>query len=259
VTAPRRQRQEKRSPEEIRALLIEAGTDLLLQPGARGVMTPLTLTAVFQKIKDERGIRLTNASVIGRVFDSVADFRRSVFLSVAGGGSEDFAAASDHVFKTVISKADLSSPDLRWQALQETCRVSSNFMLKTMDESPTWRLWLNIMAFAITDPEANADLISALKLSYQRLDQQSLETYSAALSILGFRPVDAQALMIFSFWADSMAEGVGIRMLVDSGARKTLALPTGPGGERQSWTKFALAFWSLVKVAVELDPNWVAL
>jgi len=251
-----RLRQEKRSPEEIRVLLMEAGEQILTAPEARGIMMTLTLTAAFEKIHREQGIRLTNASVLGRVFDSVEHFRREVLLKVAAGESEDFNAASDHVYRKVILKADLSSPEMRWAALKETSRVSANFMQETLQQSTTWRLWLGILAYAIADPVANEDLVEALRLSYQRLDQQSLETYSAALAILGFREIEGGGLGHFSFWADTLAEGIGIRSLVEPDSMKMVSLPTGPDGKRQKWTKFALAFWALAQHTVELDPNW---
>jgi len=249
-------RQEKRSPDEIRALLLEAGEQILTAPQARGIMTALTLTAVFEKIQSEQGIRLTNASVIGRVFDSVEHFRREVLLRVAAGESEDFSAASDHVFRKVILKADLSTPEKRWTALKETCRVSANFMQESLQKSPTWRLWLGILAYAIADPKTNEDLVEALRLSYQRLDQQSHDTYSVALAILGFREIEAGGLDLFSFWAETLGEGIGIRSLVEPESMKMLSLPTGPDGKRQKWSKFAIAYWSLIQHTVEIDPDW---
>ena len=238
---------------------MEAGEQILTAPEARGIMTTLTLTAAFEMIQREQGIRLSNASVLGRVFDSAEHFRREVLLKVAAEESEDFNAASDHVFRKVILKADLSTPETRWAALKETCRVSANFMQETLQQSPTWRLWLGILAYAIADPETNEDLVEALRLSYQRLDQQSFETYSAALAIFGFREIEVGGLGNFSFWADTLAEGVGIRNLVEPESMKMFSLPTGPDGKRQKWTKFALAFWALAQHTVELDPDWVPL
>jgi len=254
-----RLRQQKRSPLEIRALLVDAGEQILLAPEARGIVASLTLTTVFQKLESEQGIRLTNASVLGRVFESTEDFRRAVLIQVAASESEDFSATTEKVFRTVIMKADLSSPATRWTALQETCRVSANSMLETLQTSPAWRLWLGILAYAVADPAANADLIAALQLSYERLDQQSRDAYTAAFTILGFRTLEEDGLQQFSLLADVLAEGAGLRSLVDPHVRRSVLLPTGPDGKRQRWTTFALGIWALMRHMAEIDPEWTPL
>ena len=258
MTSATRLRQRKRSPQEIRELLMTAGEELALDPSTRGGLAGLTLSAVFEKIQREQGILLTNASVLGRVFDATEAFRREVLIKIASSESQDFTTSSDYVFRNVIVKADLTTPERRWDALRETCRVSANIMLDTLAASQTWRVWLGILAYAIAEPEVNADLVEALKISYHRLNQQSIETYSAALQILGFRPREPRDLEYFSFSADTLAEGVGIRMLVEPDSFKGIMLPTGIGGKRQRWTKFSLGFWALASQIVELDPDWVA-
>jgi len=251
-------RQRKRSPQEIRDLLMTAGEELALDPSTRGGLAGLTLSGVFEKLQREQGIRLTNASVLGRVFDSAEAFRRAVLVKIASSESEDFVTSSDYVFRKVILKADLTSPERRWDALRETCRVSANIMLDTLAASQTWRVWLGILAYAIAEPEVNADLVEALKISYHRLDQQSRDAYSEALQILGFRTREPRGLDYFSLWADTLAEGVGIRMLVEPDSFKGIMLPTGVNGKKQRWTMFSLGFWALATQIVELDPEWTA-
>ena len=53
MTSATRLRQRKRSPQEIRELLMTAGEELALDPSTRGGLAGLTLSAVFEKIQRE--------------------------------------------------------------------------------------------------------------------------------------------------------------------------------------------------------------
>ena len=102
MTSATRLRQRKRSPQEIRELLMTAGEELALDPSTRGGLAGLTLSAVFEKIQREQGIRLTNASVLGRVFDSAEAFRGEVLIKIASSESQDFTTSSDYVFRNGV-------------------------------------------------------------------------------------------------------------------------------------------------------------
>lgn len=256
MTRTKPARQKKRPLNEIQAMLLEAGEQLALAPETVGLASSLTFKAAFQKVEENHGVRLTNASVIGRAFATLEDYRRAVLIKLASSESNDFAATGDLVFRKVLLKADISTPKLRWEAMQETCRVAGNAMVDTLQASKTWQVWLGIMAYATADPVANDDLIEALRESYLKLDEQSQAIYSAAIALLGFKVKPGFSLEHFGLWADMMAEGAGLRVLVDPGTLKGLMLPTGPGGKKQRWTPFALGFWALVQVSTEVDPKW---
>ena len=75
--APHR-RTPRRSRKELRRLLVEAGTELLLEEGLGTGAEHLTFKRVFERLESTTGVRVTNASVIGRIWDSQDDFQTGI-------------------------------------------------------------------------------------------------------------------------------------------------------------------------------------
>ena len=77
------------------------------------------------------------------------------------------------------------------------------------------------------------------------------------ISYLGFRLREEFTLHQFVIAADSLSQGYGLRDRIDNSFAERILRPTGPGGEDQEWTLFAVAFEGLIEKFFEIDPEWV--
>src|SRR6202140_5471028 len=78
-----RKRQTKQSREDLRATLLAAGQEILHEEGLKTASRNLTFKRVFERVERESGLRLTNASVIGRVWENQPDYQADVLVSIA--------------------------------------------------------------------------------------------------------------------------------------------------------------------------------
>ena len=76
------------------------------------------------------------------------------------------------------------------------------------------------------------------------------------ISYLGFRLREEFTLHQFVIAADALSQGYGLRDRIDSSIDERILRPTGPGGEAQEWTLFAVAFEGLIRQFFEIDPEW---
>ena len=74
--------------------------------------------------------------------------------------------------------------------------------------------------------------------------------------VLGFRLREGFALRQFTIAVDCLGQGCGLRDQVDNTHMEVIIRATGPGGEPQEWTLFAIGFESLVQQFFEIDPDW---
>ena len=69
--------------DELKELLIGVGLELLIEEGLARGTERLTFKRVFDRAAAERGVRVTNASVIGRIWEDMADFQADVLPDAA--------------------------------------------------------------------------------------------------------------------------------------------------------------------------------
>jgi hypothetical protein len=81
--------------------------------------------------------------------------------------------------------------------------------------------------------------------------------YAGMAAFVGLRLREQFTLRDFIIAEDSFSEGYGLRDRIDGGAAKVVRRPTGPGGEEQEWTIFAVGLEALINQFFELDPEWV--
>ena len=63
------------SRDELRELILATGQSMLEEEGLSSGAAALTFKRVFARVEEDTGIRLTNASVIRRVWDSQSEFQ----------------------------------------------------------------------------------------------------------------------------------------------------------------------------------------
>ena len=99
----------RRKRHELETLILEMGRQLIAEQGLGTGAEHLSFKAVFDQLEVRQSVRVTNASVIGRIWDSQEDFQRAVLRSVAAGDALDLSPTVDCVM-AVIAAAEKSAP-----------------------------------------------------------------------------------------------------------------------------------------------------
>jgi hypothetical protein len=210
-------------------------------------------------VEKENGIRVTNASVIRRVWENQADFQADVLATVALDDHHHLVKLGLGAVKPIFDNVDLRSPTSRQETMRELCRVVGELNARAVRQPNDWPLWIGVWALAASaQPLDHRQRIeSALSTGLDRFTEQIVDAYGAMADLLGFRLRAPFSLRQFAIAADSLGQGYGLHERVDDSITERIELPSGPGGRLQKWTLFAVAFESLVQRFFEIDPDWV--
>lgn len=253
-------RRSRRSREELRALLIAAGRALLEEEGLAVGAGGLTFKRVFGHVEATTGVRLTNASVIRRIWDNQEDFQADVLVAIASNadaaGELDRTAA---VLTPLLAGVDRSTPGARWQALSELARVGGEVGMRARLETRDWSLWMGVWVLALTTglPGRRARVRDALVEGLAATTDTWEQLFALVVDHLGIRVRTPLTLRQFTVAVSAMAEGSAIRQ----GGDPELVLvgrPTGPDGALQEWTLFGVCLEALAHRFFEIDPDAAA-
>ena len=248
----------RRSTDEIRQLLLDTGVETLLKEGLGSGAEGLTFKRVFDRLEQTEGIRLTNASVIGRAFRTQEAFQTEVLATIAASDSQDFHELSEILLNDILVNADRSSVESRWQCMSDLCRITGTVMLDTLRSSPVWQVWIGIWALAGSgqSTEDKERLKEALLISYGSIMRDTTDVYTAVLDHLGFRVKPPLTMAEGAAAIQALAEGSALRDLVDEQAMRRISLPTGTGGTLEEWTILGMGLHALIRQFTEPDPDW---
>jgi hypothetical protein len=248
----------RHSREDLRELLLRTGRTILYEEGLGSGAESLTFKRVFDRIEDDAGIRLTNASVIRRVWENQAAFQIDVLVTIALDESTDDIELALKDIGPVFAAIDRTSPETRAAGLRELCRVGGAANAKSLLRSSTWPSWISVWALAATGYPGARDhrIESALLRSYETFTEQIQRMYETLTSFLGYRLREEFTYRQFVIATDSLGQGYGLRVRVDNSVSEVMMRSTGPGGQPQEWTLFAVAFEGLLQQFFEIDPAW---
>ncbi len=243
--------------DELRALVLQAGREILETEGIEIGTDNLTFKRVFDHIEHHTGVQLTNASVIRRVWENQADFRADVLVAIALDHERHEVDETLDTVRAFLDTFDLSTPDLRRRAMSELCRVVGTSSSEALQLSSNWPLWISVVAMATSawPSERRTRIQQALREGYAAITEfweANTETFMAHLG-LRFRP--PWNLRQYTLTTTALSEGYAMRQHIEGGLEAFLR-PTGPNGEPQEWTLFGTAMEALVIQAVELDPDF---
>jgi hypothetical protein len=238
--------------------MLGAGLAILEEQGLGVGAGDLTFKRVFDRVEAEAGVRLTNASVIRRVWENQAEFQDDVLALVASAGdSGDEMGDTAAALMPLLESIDRSTPGGRWLGLSEVCRVGGAASLRALADSRSWSLWVGVWVLAVTSPptERVRRIRQALLDGYGATTDLWSELYSAMLTHVGLRPRAPLTLRQFTVSVGALVEGCALR----AGAERDQAAilrPTGPDGELQEWTLFGIGLEALAFQFLEVDPDW---
>ena len=236
-----------------------AGLAILHEEGLGIAVRELTFKRVLDRVEADSGIRVTNASVIRRVWEHQADFQSDVLAAVAAAGdSAGEMGATLEALEGVLGALDVSSPDARLRSMSEVCRVAGLTAFRTLVESEQWSLWVGVWVLGATTPPAPDDrrIRDALVEGYLRGSDLWMQMHGAVLPLLGLRPRAPLTLRQFTGSTGALVEGCALRQ-VGAEDLDVIERPTGPGGSMQEWTLFAIGLEALASEFFEIDPDWV--
>ncbi len=255
-------RQAKQSREELRTLMVKMGRLILIEDGFGVGVDTLTFKKVFERIDAETGLRLSNASVIRRVWENQADYQADVLATIA---VEDALGEFDETVQALgplLDSLDLSTPEARLRALREVCRVGGSANSFMLLESPNWSMWIAVWSMATANvgsqrTEYQRRIRAALLEGYEGFTTLWEGAYAGLATLLGMRVRLPLTLRQLSVAVGALAEGCSLRQHVDPDLGVILR-PTGPNGEDHEWTLFAIGLEALLMQFLEPDPDWSA-
>jgi hypothetical protein len=252
-------RQARHSRDELRALLIATGKAVLREEGLGTGAESLTFKKVFDRVQQDAGVRLTNASVIRRLWLNQAEFQADVLAAIAVEENEGEIDLTVDAVVPILDGADLSTPKRREQVMRELCRVGGAANMQAVRESDNWPFWITVWNVATVGEqldEYRKKIEMALLAGYESFAERIEAVYRGMTGLLGFRLREPLTIRQFSTAADSLGQGFGLRSRIDRSTTDPIFRSTGPDGGLQEWTTFAIAFEALVFHFFEIDPNW---
>ena len=232
MTADRRPRQ---SREDLRALMLRAGRSILLEEGLGTGADALNFKRAFDRIESETGIKLSNASVIGRVWANLDDYQTDVLVELASDTSRSNVTEVADLVAAVLTERDLSTAEARSEALSEVCRVVGEALGDALRGSASWSVWINVWTMATSSdlPDRYQRVLSALMQSYDAINREGEEAFGSLMTLFGYRTRDPLTVAQFLNAVGALSEGCSLRDRVDS-KMFGIVRPTGPDGEESA-------------------------
>jgi len=252
-------RRPRLSRDDLRALFIETGRAILREEGLGAGGEALTFKRVSDRVEAGTGIRVTNASLIGRVWENQFEYQTDVLATIAADDSTSEIEQTMQDMAPILLNMDPTSEESRRWTMREVCRASAAANTIALSRSTDWSLWIGIWAVTAVGavPERRRRIESALEQSYQAMTERMERIYRAGIDFVGYRVRSGLTVRQFTIANAALAEGCVLRNRVDAAHMDGILRPTGPNGEEQEWTLFGLALEALSQAFFELDPDWV--
>ena len=251
-------RKARLSREDLRSMLLQEGREVLFEEGFGTGSGNLTFKRVFDRLEKTRGVHLTNASVINRVWKNLIDYQADVLVSIAQDEERPEANGTVQAIVALLTDLDVSTPEARNRAVQAVCRIGGDANSIAIASSVAWPLWIRIAAIATEGPEEEDEgqrLRAALMDGYQYVYSFWSENFSSLMRVFGFRVREPWTLAHFTMAVTAYSEGCSLRQQI-SGHIEVMTRPTGSDGEDEDWTLFAAGLEGLVNHFLEPDPEF---
>ena len=241
--------------DELREVLIDVGLDLLIDEGLARGTERLTFKRVFDRASEERGVRVTNASVIGRIWVDMADYQADVLATALESIDQAGVEGTIRAAEEVLAAADLESADGRRAATTEMVRVVCAAHVETMVRSRTTNLAIGLRGLGVSrlPTDEGTPAAASLRRAYEVYCVRWDFALGRAFEVLGVRMRPGVTIRQLSMSAISLAEGFAIWDRVDPTMTRGILRPTGSGGEKEEWTLFSMGLEALVWQFAELD------
>ena len=134
----------RRSRSELRDLLIQTGLQILIEEGLGSGAERLTFKRVLDRIESDQGIKISNASVIGRIWKNMEEYQDDVLATATEDENDDEINQTLTAVERVLEQCDLSTLEGRGRTITQLCRVAGGTHAAALARSPTWHLFIGI-------------------------------------------------------------------------------------------------------------------
>ena len=244
---------------ELRSMLLEAALEILRDEGLHTGSVNITFKRVCDRVRVRTGIQVTNGSVIKRIWENQAEFQADVLVAVANDLSRPELGLIFNALGPLLNEADLSTSESRARLVQQVCRVGGEANAVTTAESPNYPLWMHVVATAITtsDTQQRERILLVLREGYTSFTKMWEESFTALAALLGLRIRPESDMSQIVRVLVGLDQGFSLRHRIN-GTIEYVTRPTGPNGENEDWTLFALGLEALVHQFFEPDPTYIA-
>jgi len=238
-------------------MVMNAGLAILHEEGLR-TGSEITFKRVFDRVEADMGVRLTNASVIRRIWTDQSDFQSDLLARVVADTNEtgQLIAARD-LMVPLIEASDRTTPEDRWRSASEIARRAGATAIDTRVGTRNWELWVSVWAVSVTNPASRSDarvqqaLLDGLELTGAAWN----DLLTMVMGSLGLRMKAPFTLRQYTESLGAVAAGYSLRH-ASRGQPQFVKRPTGPDGELQDWTLMGIALEALAMEFLEIDPDW---
>ena len=239
--------------------MIDGGIAYLIDHGLGVGTERATFKSVFDYILDTRDIKLHYASVLGRIWADQAEYQADLAAAIGAidASANEYERTLGQLI-AVIRDSDRSTPQGRWDAVTQLCRVVGEASLSDLTNSPEWPIWVGIWAVAASSHNVspNDPIRTALRASYDSLTENFSLAYAWCVEMLGLRFKAPLTVRHFTISATALAEGCVLRNTVASEEMHDISRPTGPEGTDEAWTMFSIGLHALCRHFLEEIPGW---
>ncbi len=247
----------RRTREELHDLVLTAGREVLLSEGLGTGAEHLTFKRVLAHLEGTRGIRVTNASVIRRIWDNQEEFQLEVVGSILDAQGDVEADVSSQALDEAMERIDVSTPQARRASLAELIRVScSSFLDAASGSEASIQMALGTYVTANGLAGADSPLVDQFREINRRLTDRYEALYEAGLAVCGWRIREGFSLHDASVTLSALAEGVLMRMMVEPEISHTITQVRPSDGVPVEWSLLAVGMNALVDFFAEPDPDW---
>jgi len=246
----------RRSKVELRDLLVSTGERLLLQDGIALTPYSLTYAAVFEHVKETRGVTLHRSAIHKHIWSSQAEFQTDVLAEAARYDTgESLTSAKQAMAAQVAIRNPDGSVNQRQMILDSTLAIVQAQM-HVSTYSSSFRRWQSIKASMLSHDagEHVAGLRQAVSDRYEDLVADFVETYRSIFPLVGLQVNpdlkldEAKAHHLFAVLGAAFTSGADYNTSAGATlATETIDLPRADGSGRSDvWPVQALASLALL-------------
>jgi len=240
---------------ELQELLTQVGLDMLLEEGLAHGTERITFKRVFDRAAVEHGVRVSNASVIGRIWADMAEFQAEVLAAALVNDDRDGMEETLLAAARVLTDADLATPMGRRRAAVEVVRVACEAYTDTVTRDPRADLKMGLRGLAVSHlpAEEGTPTADGIRTTYEEYASRWDYVLTQAFTVIGIRLRPGLSIRQLSMLAVSLTEGFAVWDRLDPTMTRHILRPTGPDGDKQEWNLFSLGLESLVWQFAELE------
>jgi hypothetical protein len=247
----------RRSREELQTLILEAGREVLLSEGLGTGAEHLTFKRVLAHVEATTGIRVTNASVIRRIWDNQEEFQLEVIRSIVNDQVDLRFQLTSEAFAEAMAMVDLSSLTSRRASLGELIRITcAEYIEAASSSAAAIQLALSTYMSVNLHTSAGSSPAGAFPATTERLTERYTVLYQAGLDFVGWRVKPDLSLADGAATISVLAEGLLVRMVAEPGVLATIPQVRLMDGATVEWSLLAIGMNQIVDFFAEPDPDW---